>query len=343
MAKKFKNTMPGWRRYAGLIVVCAIVIGVAILSVTASRQKITQYAVRSTSEVGRNAGPEPAFLVMNSNGLKLRSLDGSRQVDIKWPDDVSHLGKPLSQVQGVDLASGQAVWLDSGFVRASSTAWRSLDGRRNARMAPDKRDGTGSVEITQGNESRILVLRQKNGRKITDEQLLGWLDKDTMALVGIATSTRNIFTLDLNGVLTPIAQLPDDAWLIKVAADHVYYARATPGEGLESPQRAPSSLWKVDSLGRSLQVVQEPLHVIQNMVVGYGAIVYSLDNNQIKIVQSGNITDLSVGRPLMRVAQGTLCSQVGKLVLLKDDGQVISFDGIQPEGAIFYLPEASLK
>lgn len=344
MAGKSKKTKAGWRLYAGLIVVCAIVIGVAILSAVASKIKPPDTQAQSVQiQVPAIAGKGPAFLVFSSEGLRLINLDNSRELKIAWPDDVSRLGKPLSQIRGVDLETGQSVWLDSGFVRASSTVWRSPDGRRNAYLASDRRDGSGAVEVRQGNESTLLVLRQKNGRKIIDEQLLGWLDKDTMALVAVVTSTRNILTLDLNGTLAPIARLPDDAWLVKVADGAVYYARATPGEGIESSQQPPSSLWKVVP-GKSLEkVADEPSHVIQNFVASDGIVVYSTEDNDMTQIVDGSLKSLGKGLPMLYITgQGTLSVQDKKLTLIKDNGQSTEFNNVSLQGAIFYLPEASL-
>lgn len=344
MANKSKNAKAGWRVYSGLVVVCVIVIGVAILSVTASKTKPQDSKAQiPQAQTPATPGKGPAFLILSSDGLKLISLDGSRELKISWPDDVSRLGKPLSQIRGVDLTTGQSVWLDSGFVRASSTAWRSPDGRRNAYLASDRRDGSGAVEVKQGNESTLLVLRQKSGRKITDEQLLGWLDKDTMALVAVATSTRNILTLDLNGTLTPIASLPDDAWLIKVADGVVYYARATSGEGIESPQSPPSSLWKIVPGKGIEEIANEPSHIIQNFVVSEGMVVYTTEDNNMTQIANDGLKSLGKGIPMLYMnGQGTLSVQDGKLILIKNDGQSSELSNVSLQGAIFYLPEVSL-
>ncbi|MDD5726212.1 MAG: hypothetical protein PHC53_02240 [Patescibacteria group bacterium] len=344
MANKSKNAKAGWRVYSGLIVVCLIVIGVAILSVTASKTKPSSISSQpAQAPAPTTSGKGPAFLILSSDSLKLMSLDGSRELKIVWPDDVSRLGKPLSQIRGVDLGTGQPVWLDSGFVRASSTAWRSPDGRRSAYLASDRRDGSGAVEIKQGNESTLLVLRQKSGRKITDEQLLGWLDKDTLALAAVATSTRNILILDLNGTLTPIANLPDDAWLIKVADGAIYYARATPGEGIEMSQSPPSSLWKIVPGKGIEEIAEESSHVIQNFVVSEGMVVYATEDNNMTQIANDGLKSLGKGLPMLYInGQGTLIIQNSKLVLIKNDGQTSELSNVSMKGAIFYLPEASL-
>ncbi|MHB8831157.1 MAG: hypothetical protein ACYC44_03535 [Patescibacteria group bacterium] len=343
MANKSKNTKAGWRVYSGLIVVCVIVVGVAILSVTASKTKPSSNSSQPAQTPAPTSGKGPAFLVLSSDGLKLMSLDGSRESKIVWPDDVSKLGKPLSQIRGVDLETGQAVWLDSGFVRASSTAWRSPDGRRNAYLASDRRDGSGAIEVKQGNESTLLVLRQKSGRKITDEQLLGWLDKDTLVLAAVATSTRNILTLDLNGTLTPIANLPDDAWLIKVADGAIYYARATPGEGIEMSQSPPSSLWKIVPGKGIEEIAEEPSHVIQNFVVSEGMVVYAIEDNNMTQIANDGLKSLGKGLPMLYInGQGTLCVQNNKLALIKNAGQTSELSNLGLKGAIFYLSDVSL-
>jgi len=354
MSAKPKNTASGkpkakyegnLRRYAGLVIVLAIVAGVACLSIFAAHnpRQTEQTTPETTRSIDKVPDKGPAFFVLDLGGLKLRGLEGSREMNIKWPDDVSRLGSPLSQVRGVDLDTGQPTWLDSGFVRASSTIWRSPDGRRSARLAPDKADGTSAVEIRQGNESTVLVLRLKNGRKVNQAQLLGWLDKDSLALFGAATSSFYIYALDLNGSVTPLVQLQDDAWLSKAVAGSVYYLRATQGEGIETPQLPPSSLWRVSPTGQKNQLLEEPVHVIQDFVADDQAVVYSLENGQMKKFADNKIVDLGTGRPFMRLpGLGTLCLQNGKWVVLKDSGEAIDLKGVATPGALFYLPQARL-
>jgi hypothetical protein len=284
---------------------------------------------------------------MEGSVLRLMSIDGQNQETIVWPDDVTSLGQPLSRIKGGDTLSGQPVWLDAGFKRASSTVWRSQDGRRDAVLSSDRSDGTGSVEIRQGFENTLLMLRQKNGRKINDHQLLGWLDNDTLAVVGIATSTRNIFALDLNGMVTSLSQLPDDAWLIKVADGAVYYARATPGEGIESAQQPPSSLWRVDKSGQAKDFYDVQDRVIQDFTVSDQAIMFMYDNGNLEWwdKDSARVWDVGQGKPLLALpGLGFLCKQQDRYFLIDVvNSQVKRTDlEIGQAEAVFYLPQSVL-
>lgn len=343
MSKKSENKTDVWRRYVGLGIVCLIVIGVAVLAVSANKLKSPTNNTQplNSEPIKIQAGRGPAFLAINSDRSFLTDLTGSSTRDIKWPDDISRLGTPLSQIQGVDLQTGQTIWLDSEFKKAPSNIFRAPDGRHDASLASDRQDGSSAVQVKQGNEVTTLVLRQKNGRQITDGQLLGWLDNDNIAVTGLATSTKAIFVLGLEGDLSLFTFLPDDAWLIKIFDGSVYYARATAGEGIESPQQPPSSIWRVSS-GKAERIVEDATHVIQNFVVSSSTVLYSLEDNTIKASENGNSKFLGSGRLLMSVpGQGVLVSQDGQLFLIKPDGQSRPLN-LDAKSALFYLPQASL-
>ncbi|MFA6099939.1 MAG: hypothetical protein WC750_03610 [Patescibacteria group bacterium] len=343
MSKKSENKTDVWRRYVGLGIVCLIVIGVAALAIASSKLKPTVDSRQSTviSQQPTNQGRRPAFLVLDDNRSSLIDLNSSSTRDIKWPDDISRLGTPLSQIQGVDLQTGQTIWLDSEFKKAPSNIFRAPDGRHDVSLASDRQDGSSAVQVKQGNEVTTLVLRQKNGRQITEGQLLGWLDNDNIAVTGLATSTKAIFVLGLEGDLSLLAFLPDDAWLIKIFDGSVYYARAATGEGIESPQQPPSSIWRVAS-GKTEKIVNDTAHVIQNFVVSSNTVYYSLEDNTIKVSENGNSKFLGSGRLLMSVpGQGVLVSQDGQLILIKPDGQSRPLN-LDAKNALFYLSQASL-
>ncbi|MFA6504354.1 MAG: hypothetical protein WCT54_05540 [Patescibacteria group bacterium] len=342
MSKK-SSKYDAWRRYSGLAVVIFVVVGIAMISIVAEKYNKTADSRQETTDdiQQESQSSGPALMMLDANGTRLLSLNGSSTRDIRWPDDVSRLGQPLSQVVGAEVQTGQTVWLDAGFIKTPPTVFRAPDGRHDERMTDARGDGAGSIELTQGNESQLLVLRQKNGRNISNAQLLGWIDKDAMAVVGVATTTRDIFSFDVNGTLTPVAYLPDDAWLIKVAAGYVYYARATLGPGIESPQMAPSSIWRVSLSGKPEEIVEEPLKVIQNFAVADEGLSYSLEDGSLKSVSNGSAHDLGQGRLVMRIAgQGTLILRDGAPMLVKDDGASEPLD-IIPVGSIFYLSNAS--
>lgn len=341
MSKKEKKEGINIRSYLALAVVCLIVIGVAWLAIQAQKAKLTAEPVPTTAKSDTAPRRSSALAILKEDGLDLMSLEGNGLGEVKWPDGVSRLGMPVSQMRGVDVGDGSAVLLKAGFVKASSTIFRSPDGRREAYVAGDKRDGTGAIEIVQGNEKATMVLRQSNGRKITDETLLGWLDKDTLVFTGIATSTKVFFTLGLNGTLKILANYPDEAWLVRLGDGAIYFTKATPGEGIESPQQAPSSIWKIAGNNPEL-VLEEPNHVIQDFQVGKNILAYSLEDGRLKALRDNKTEDFGQGRAVARFGDGVLCAVGDGFGILEQQGAMRRLDWLKSPASVFYLPSVTL-
>lgn len=343
MPKKPETKIDTWRRYVGLGIVFLIVVGVAGLAFASSQLKptvIDQQPPLVSQPASQGRGP--AFLHLDGSRILLIESTGSRTREIKWPDDISRLGTPLSQISGVDLQSGQTVWLDPEFKKSPANIFRSPDGRRDVSSANERPDGSNAVQIKQGNDVSTLVLRQKNGRQIIDSQLLGWLDNDKIALAGLATSTKAIFCLGLDGNLDLLAFLPDDAWLMRIFEGSIYYLRAAVGEGIESPQQAPSSIWRISKNGLSEKLADEATGVVQSFAVASSTVFYAMDDQALKTSENGSAKNFSHGRALMGVPGGVVVSNDGKISLIKMNGQT-SILNLEPKGMLFYLPQADLS
>jgi|GEM_PF-1630819 len=350
MAKKSKAKRAGKKR-AGLKTAVAIiatffvVIGVAAVAVLSNRPASSAQRPASVEPpVVKPTGPEPALLVAENGAVKLMSLSNDAQRTIVWPDDVSRLGMPLSQLQGTDVRSGQAVWLDPGFVRASSTAVRAPDGRRSAWLGSDKRDGGTTVFVQYGREVRTYTLRQANAKKISNVQLIGWTEPQNLAFTGVATSSRAIYQLDMDGTISVLAWIPDQAWLFRAGANAVWYAAAETGEGIETAQQPPSSIWRVGADARTDRVVYEPGKVITSFVAGGDALAYELDDKTLKTVIVGHEPRiLGTGTPLwIQQNKGVLVKRQDETVMIREDGITIHKSIADPDAAVFYLDAAKM-
>jgi len=344
-AKSSSKNRAGLKTAVALAATFLVVIGVAGVAVLANRPTPNvRDSASSEPQAAKTSGPEQALLQVAGADVKLVSLANENQRAISWPDDVSRLGTALSLLQGADARSGQVIWLDPGFVRASSTAIRAPDGRRTAWLGSDKRDGGTTVFVQYGREVRTYTLRQSNGKKISNVQLIGWTGPQNIAFMGAATSSNDIYLLDTDGSIVHLAQLPDQAWMFRAGSDAVWYATAETGEGIESAQKPPSSIWRVGADARIDRVVYEPEKVITSFVVDQDSVAYVLDDNTLKTVAVGREPrELGHGTPLLiRQDKGVLVKQQNELVMIREDGITVRRPLADPDAAVFYVDSAKM-
>lgn len=239
----------------------------------------------------------PPFLTVDGSA---RLITESAERELAWPDDVKFLGQPLSTVKGVEVATGESVELENGFVRSSSTAVRSPDGRRSAQSATHRQDATGSIEVRYGNDARSYVLRLPDGSGVRDAKPVGWWNDDTVAVFGLSTSTRDVFALSLTGTVRRVAQLPEFIEHVRVEDGAVWYVRVTPGEGLEQPAMPPTELHRVTMDGRDEAVVSEEGDVIARYVVQTPTVLaYQTEKGNLVLVSGGKAESLGRGTPVL--------------------------------------------
>lgn len=335
----------GWLKKAAAIAGTFIVVGgiavIALIAQGSRKSEVDKQEVGGESSRGAvQANKGPGFLAVDADGARFVSLDGARSRKAVWPDDVSSLGKPLSQLKGADGRSGQDAWLDSGFKRASSTAVRSSDGRRTAWLGSDKRDGGATVLVQLGNEQTAYALRLRNGRRIAGVQLVGWTGPQELAFVGAATDTRWIFLLDMDGSVSQFATVPEQAWLFRASDGAVYYSTAETGEGIEAPQQPPSAIWKVGLGGKAEKLANETSGVIQAFVVSGGRAVYSLEDGSLKAVKDSLTSAAGNGIPVLDLGQlGILVRRPDGLYVLSGTDASSKKTDLPLDASIFVLDD----
>lgn len=345
MSKKQGESNNGMlKKAAALVATILVVVGVATVAYLAQPPK--QDADKTGSKIPEvlSQKASSALLVVDAEGARLADLSDGSVSQLSWPDDVARLGKPLSQISGATSRGGQAMWLDPGFKLASSTSLRAPDGRRTAWLGSDRRDGGSMVMVSMGNSTNSYTLRSRNGKRISGVQLVGWTGPQELAYVGAATDTRWIYLLDMDGTVTSLAQVPEDAWLFRVTDGSVYYATAVPGEGLESPQAAPSAIWRVGLGGKAEKIVDEPNSVIQSFLGKRDRLVYSLQDGTCKMSQNGMTKTLGKGLPILDLANdGVLVSTDGGLRLVSDSGASKDVGYASLDSTVFYIEKVEMK
>ncbi|MBI4139226.1 hypothetical protein HY479_03715 [Candidatus Uhrbacteria bacterium] len=218
------------------------------------------------------AAPEggPRILIVGQTGASL--VVGTERRALSWPDDVKLLGAPLSTLRGRDPQTGEDAWLDTGFVRATSSGLRSPDGRRSLHPTPSAPDGTGAVIVKFGGDVRTIILREANGRGIRDARAVGWWDDETIAVVGVRQGAQTMFAVGLAGDVRTVAVMPETASRFEIRDGALWVVTLTPGEGLESEPRPPSELHRITKDGTDERVVTDAERVIARIAVRDGAL-----------------------------------------------------------------------
>lgn len=326
-----------------MVATILVVVGVVTVAYLAQPTK----PAINVDEAAKNEQTQKAgsgLLIVDAEGARLADLADGTVSQLSWPDDVSKLGRPLSQINGASSRSGQPLWLDPGFKLASSTSLRAPDGRRTAWLGSDKRDGGSTVMVSMSNSSNSYTLRSRNGKRISGVQLVGWTGPQELAFVGAATDTRWIYLLDMDGTVTSLSLVPEEAWLFRVTDGSVYYATAVPGEGLESPQTAPSAIWRVGLGGKAEKVADEPNAVIQSFLGDRDRMIYSLQDGTFKLSQNGLTKTLGKGVPILDLSNdGVLVASDGGLRLVSDSGIAKDVSYASMDSAVFYIEKVELK
>lgn len=345
MGKKKKPSGPEWRLYLGMLVVIAVVLGVFLVAMSAFDGRVGDDPVAENDpdlQTDDSAGQKGYLLVADQADVLLLDLSNLSRKPITWPDDVALLGEPLSQIKGVDGATGQEAWLNPGFIQASSTVFRSPDGRREARLNTEKRPAGGSVAITYGNSVNTMVLRLRDGRRVVEPQILGWLNKDELALSGKVTSTAAVYTLNLSGDLSRWSYLPSDAMSASLKNGRVYYLRKEIIQTQEPEPTVKSSLWRAYKDKPHEEVMTDQEHVIDFFMPLEQGLVYTTDKQELYISYQDGLKSAGNGRPLMLIGpDAVLASDDQGLFLLDYDGRRTDL-GLNHECSVFFLSKVAL-
>jgi hypothetical protein len=125
----------------------------------------------------------------------------------------------------------------------------------------------------------------------------------------------------------------------------LWYATAVQGEGLETPPKGPSELFRLAADGKAELVARDEKNVIISVITGpQRLLAYTLDNAQTFAMTAGqNASQVSLGkrRPLMFLPDGNLLARDGfDLVLIALPSGTPVKIGSLPEGSVsvFLMP-----
>ncbi len=241
----------------------------------------------------------PPFLLMNGSGMQL--ITPSNTKTLKGSADLHGLTEALTDLRGVDVATGQSANVQDMAGFSTTTDARSPDGKRVATIATHKSDGTSTLNVkTADDQLKSFALRLKNGTGIRDVKLLGWWDAQTIAVYGVATTSRALYRVDLLGVVQPVSQPPDFIEQLKLIDGNAWYIEVTPGAGLEQADQAPTTLHRVTSAGVDSVVADEPAAVITSFSIhSTSLLAYQTDDSVAHLISQDRASTIGNGTPLV--------------------------------------------
>ncbi|MBU1032809.1 MAG: hypothetical protein ABH820_02570 [Patescibacteria group bacterium] len=337
-------------RNAVALITTLLIVGALVLLTYMNSDSASLSASIKVKPTGVNTetAHHTAVLMVDDQGARIFVNGSSRE--LTWPDDIKLLGQPLSTLQGRDTQTGEPVYLTTDFKRApTSLGMRSPDGRRTLHPAQPKEDGTGIFEIGYGDDKQSIVVRTANGQGVKDVLPIGWWDSETVALLGLSTSSRAIFAVNLTGGVRQVANFPDTAERAIAWSGNVWYVTATLGQGLEDPLGPPSELHQVSFDGTYDLLSKESGRVIQYFVPSPNLqVAYQTEDGQITLARFKELGEdedrpslpQGQGMPLGFLDEFRLVVRKGDQLLIKDiiTGREDAIaDLSSTEGAVFML------
>lgn len=329
------------KRIVAVFATFFIVIGVAVVGLFA-RDAAREATEGADVEATSTEMTVSAIMVVKEEGARLHKLDGERIKDLVWPDDTGLLDAPLSQLKGANMMNGENAWLKNGFKVATTTRFRSPDGRREMRLEQARRDGSKPLIISYGPEEDMRILRLR-GRVLRDLQLIGWVDSQRIAFMGNVTGTAAIFTVDLGGVLDYIAPVAEGAWEYRVFDEEIYWLMSDVGENDgEKYKAAPGAILRMDLAGNSEELAREIDSVIQSYAINESGIYYEMADQTMVKRDGKKRVFMGSCMPLLALDEGVLCRAGDGIEYRREDMDPVRlFDA--KEGGVFYLPEVVIE
>lgn len=326
-----------FKRVVAVFATFFIVIGVALVGLLA-RDTMPELVEEIGMEATSTDVYIEGFLKVDNESASLYKMDGEFVKSLSWPDDTNIFDRPVSQLRGVDVMSGEDVWLTDGFKIATTTEFRSPDGRRELSLESARRDGSRPLIVKYGNDRDVRILRN-GGNLIKDIELIGWVSDKKLVFIGNATGTKAFLMLDLTTDVSYITPVLANGWSYKVFDNAIYFIDSDLND--EGQRVAPSFLYSVRMDGEISVLVQEFNSVIQTFALGQSRIIYALAD-QTMIAQSGR-DRIEMGKclPLMIIDEFVVC-RAGDAIELRSEGvDPKSLFEAGDEG-LFYLPKVRI-
>ena len=312
-----------------------IVIGVAAVAFLAADNLKTKQNI-NTEETEAEVQKISVFLLAGDHGASIYKMDGSYIRDLHWPDDTNILSTPLSQLKGVRVDNGKSAWLNSGFVRATSTMFRSPDGRREAFIGEQRKDGSIPLMLKYGNEQDSRILRVDNGRLLKDVMPVGFLTSQSFAVIGNASGTKSLYEFMLGGGYNYLTNISEGAVNFSVVDGEIYYIQTELNNEIMK-REPPEKIVKIDERGVKNDLIDDSDYVILSYVCGRGALAYALVDRTLFLKIEDQIIKIGFGLPLMILPDREVVFSSDKKIKLRDKEGLIHELFDEGDFWLFYL------
>jgi hypothetical protein len=312
-----------------------IVIGVVIVAFLA-RDTASEVNINDVKETENIKQKISVFLLVKEDGASIYQIDGTFLRNLTWPEDTKILQIPLSQLKGVNLDNGRDVWLDPGFVKATSTWFRSSDGRREAFIGSVRRDGSFPLIVKYGNQQESRVLRVDGNKLLKDVMPIGFLNEKSFVVMGNATGTLALYEIFLGGGYDYIAPITEGMTDCRIAQGEIFCVKTGLRKDVKE-RNPPEQIWKIDKNHQFVAITEEVDMVIQSFIYENGVLAYSLADRSLVVENASKKVKIGYGLPLMVLPDGSLLYSDEQKVFLrsKDDAGKKIFD--EGDYYLFYL------
>ena len=341
MNKERKRMIMGIKTILALFTTFFIVLGVLLIGYAAFDTSIKVDENKENIDVNARA-TSSAFLILQKDKASIKFIDSDNTRDLIWPDDASRLGKPVSQIQGVQIDSGKRVWIEPGFVLAPQDLVRSPDGRRQAKLLPVREDGSSVIELSYGKEISNYTLRDSNKEFYKNIELIDWLNQYELIFLAGNESLKVICSLNVDGTIKEKAKVMDNTRLFTISDDGVCFVEEIKPDVHLGESMYKYNIWEAGN-NTTTKILNDKDVEIQKMVGVDSGLVYVLADQKMFWQHGDKNEFLGRGIPL-QVSYGKLIYRIEGRVYLLDLASKENFElkDVDYNSALFYLDNVIL-
>jgi len=319
-----------------------VVLGILLVGLAAMDSELKKSFSSNVEAEVKSVATSSAMIVLKNDKAIIRFLESNFSRDLVWPDDASKLGKPVSQIQGVFLDTGEKALIDPEFIVSKNNKFRSPDGRRDVIGIIKREDGSTVVKITYGKEESNYILRNNESEFLSNVNPIDWLNQYELVFFANDPDGKALYVLNLDGTVDELFGNINNSSLFTIGNDGIFYVEEIkPDEHLNEKQYK-YNIWYAKN-GTSTKIVNDNEVAIQSMVGFEDGLVYALADQKMFLFQNGKSVYLEKGIPLQVVDDKLIFRINGQINLLDiKTKQAIVIDDLEYNSAVFYLSDAVL-
>lgn len=187
--------------------------------------------------------------------------------------------------------------VEAGTVVATSSEMGWRINPSSAQLTRRTEDGAWLLVDHDAN----VVLRDRRGVSYKDPTFVGAFDRDTMAVIAIASDRRVLLSVARNGSIRELVNLSDQTSSLGVEDGRAWLMESAPQEGIEIPPHGPSSVWSVSKTGATSTTLMDDRsdRLVNRVLVNGKNAALGTDKNDMRLMFDGDLPFVTEGQPLM--------------------------------------------